>query len=136
VHRARDGRIYSLGVTGPLFVDAPRSSDQPLPLARNGGVMCLDAAEDRLFVATRDGSVRVVGFDPPLAIARLDAANGMPLAIAFDDSRDALTVVSNQGIARTWFGATVGRAQRDTASLLPAPDDERTLRLAEESGGK
>jgi WD40 repeat protein len=136
VHRARDGRIYSLGVTGPLFVDAPRAIDQPLPLARNGGVMCLDAAEDRLFVATRDGSVRVVGFDPPLAIARLDAANGMPLAIAFDDSRDALTVVSNQGIARTWFGATVGRAQRDTASLLPAPDDERTLRLAEESGGK
>jgi WD40 repeat protein len=136
VHRARDGRIYSLSVTGPLFVNAPRPSAQKLPLARNGGVMCLDAAEDRLFVATRDGSVRIVGFDPPLAIARLDAANGMPLAIAFDDERDALTVVSNQGIARTWFGATVGRAQRGTASLLPAPDDERTLRLAEESGGK
>jgi len=136
VHRARDGRIYSLSVTGPLFVNAPLPSAQKLPLARNGGVMCLDAAEDRLFVATRDGSVRIVGFDPPLAIARLDAANGMPLAIAFDDERDALTVVSNQGIARTWFGATVGRAQRDTAPLLPAPDDERTLRLAEESGGK
>jgi hypothetical protein len=132
VHRSRDGNIYALGVTGMLFVGEPGSADRAVPLARNGGVMCLDAAEERLFVAARDGSLRIAGFDPPLAIARLDGANGMPLAIAFDDERDALTVVTNQGIARTWLGAAEGRAPRETASLPPQPDKVPTLRSREE----
>ncbi len=136
VLRRADGRVHALGVTGALAVGAPGEPDRVEPLARNGGVLCLNAAEDRLFAATRDGSVRVVGFDPPLAVARLDGANGMPLAIAFDDERDALTVVTNQGIARTWLGAAGGRDPRDAASLRPLPDKIPTLRLREEPGGK
>ncbi len=126
VLRGADGRIYSIGVTGKLFVGAHGEKDRTHPLARNGGILCLDRAEERLFVATRDGAVRVVGFEPLLKIARLDGPNGMPLAVAFDDARDALTVVTNRGIARTWLGA--GGAP-GAASSPPALGERKTLRL-------
>ena len=133
VYRRTDGFIYSIGITGKFSIGGPGELDRLQPLARNGGVLCLDAAEERLFVATRDGSVRVVGFDPPLAIARFDGPNGMPLAIAFDDASDALTAVTNRGIARTWFGA-VGAPWR--ASALPPLGELRVLRLWDGGAGR
>ncbi len=136
VLRQADGRVYALGVTGSLAIGASGEPDRAEPLARNGGVLCLDAAEDRLFAATRDGSVRVVGFEPLLAIARFDCPSGMPIAIAFDDERDALTVVTNRGIARTWFGAPPARGAAGEIPLPTAPPPLTTPRWREGSGAK
>jgi outer membrane protein assembly factor BamB len=131
VFRRTDGRVYALGVTGALLVGEPRMLDRSEPLALNGGVLCLDASESRMFVATRDGSMRVVGFDPAFAIARFDSPRGNPITVAFDDEGDAVTVVTNQGIARTWRGATPTDSLRGTPAVVPRPDGLRVPRLRE-----
>jgi hypothetical protein len=84
-----------------------------------------------MFVATRDGSMRVVGFDPAFAIARFDSPRGNPITVAFDDEGDAVTVVTNQGIARTWRGATPTDSLRGTPAVVPRPDGLRVPRLRE-----
>ncbi|MCX5652853.1 MAG: serine/threonine-protein kinase [Planctomycetota bacterium] len=119
--RRTDGWIYSLGVTGELHIGEPMRPDRTEQFGLNGGVLCLDAAETRLFVATRDGSTRVAGFEPTMSIARLEGPAGSPIAIAFDDDRDALTVVTNRGIARTWLGAPRADPARATPTGV-APD--------------
>jgi hypothetical protein len=60
----------------------------------------------------------------------------MPIAIAFDDERDALTVVTNRGIARTWFGAPPARGAAGEIPLPTAPPPLTTPRWREGSGAK
>lgn len=121
--RRADGRIYMLGITG--FLNSFRDGEAPefSEMALNGGVMCTDAGETRLFVAARDGLVRAAGFDPVTPLLRLEAPPGIPLAIAFDDEADELTVVSARGIARTWLGR--GAQQR---TVPPRPSLPQSLR--------
>jgi len=112
-----------LGITG--YLNSFRDGEAPdfSAMALNGGVMCTDAAETRLFVAARDGLVRAAGFDPVTSLLRLEAPPGNPLAIAFDDEADELTVVSARGIARTWLGR--GAQQR---TVPPRPSLPQSLR--------
>ena len=111
--RQRDGVIYHLGITGSIVEDTGSSVLVPLSLARTGGVACSDAAETRMFVATRDGYVRTIAFEPLEGIMRLEAPAGRPLAIGFDDKRDELTLITARGAARSWRGGALAPPVRD-----------------------
>jgi hypothetical protein len=111
--RQRDGVIYHLGITGSIVEDTGSSVLVPLSLARTGGVACSDAAETRMFVATRDGYVRTIAFEPLEGIMRLEAPAGRPLAIGFDDERDELTLITARGAARSWRGGALAPPVRD-----------------------
>ncbi len=100
--------FYMLGVTGFIACEDGVTAPEPKPLARNGGLIAADAGFTRLFVASRDGSVRVAGLDPVDPLMRLDSPAGRPVSLAFNDARDELTVITSRGVARTWCGAGVG----------------------------
>ena len=126
--RSAVGRIYGLGITGYITISAGPDADTVEQFALNGGVLCLNRAQDNLFVATRDGAVRVAGFDPLVEIGRLDSPLGDPLAVSFDDDSDSLTVVTNRGLARTWRGSA-GQSARTAAPAVPT---KRVPRLRED----
>ncbi|MEY3021601.1 MAG: hypothetical protein RIS86_799, partial [Planctomycetota bacterium] len=123
VVRADDDTILLLGVTGPLLEATAAGAVRVAPIARNQGVIALDAGEGRLFAATRDGAMRVIATSTdasaPTTLLSLESPASRPLAIAFDPARDAVTVVSARGIVRTWSGR-----------LGPRPSDDETDGLA------
>jgi WD40 repeat protein len=134
VFRKTDGRIYGLGITGYITTSRGTEPDELGPFALNGGVICLNQAHDRLFAATRDGSMRVAGFDPLLEIGRFAAPPGNPLAISFDDETDSLTVLTNRGVARTWLGRPDPR--KDRLLTVPFAGAKRIPRLKDAAGTK
>ncbi len=121
--RADDDTILLLGVTGPLLEATAAGAVRVAPIARNQGVIALDAGEGRLFAATRDGAMRVIATSTdasePTTLLSLESPASRPLAIAFDPARDAVTVVSARGVVRTWSGR-----------LGPRPSDDETDGLA------
>ena len=73
--------------------------------------------------------MRVGGFDPIAELARLESPAGKPLAIAFDEGSDSLTVVTARGLIRTWNGCgpiDVGK--------VPVPGPARVVKVAPPSG--
>ncbi len=99
-----DGSISYLGITGSLKRETRDGIEtQSLP-ARNGGVICANSEFTRFFIAARDGSARVVDVDSAEELMRLEAPAGLPLAVAFDETLDALAVIASRGIMRVWRG--------------------------------
>lgn len=119
VHPA-DGSIYQFGITGSVMQDRGMTVTLLESLARSGGICTIDRLGERMFAATRDGAVRVAGFDPVEDLMRLDLPSGRPLAVGFDDDRDELTVVTSRGTARTWRGGGL-RATPPVASTTVVP---------------
>ncbi len=102
VLRKSDGRVYLIGVVGYMAALGDGAMHDFKEVAQNGGMLCSDKEQTRLFVATRDSSVCVTAFEPLDALLRLDAPPGDPLAIGFDDGRDELSVLTKRGLLRTW----------------------------------
>ena len=106
IWRAEDERFYFLGITGCIFTDEGHIASTK-NIAQDGGVLCTDRAQTRLFTATREAVTRVIAFDPLEEIMRLDSPAGRPVAIGFDDALDQLTVLTSSGVARSWLGRTI-----------------------------
>ncbi len=104
LYRASTGDIYTLGITGMMLRDSSEGALTFSNVARNGGVMCADDSFRRLFVSARDGATRIIDSESMEELMRLDSPAGVPLAITFDNERDSLTVITTQGILRTWNG--------------------------------
>ncbi|MEY4119243.1 MAG: Serine/threonine-protein kinase PrkC [Planctomycetota bacterium] len=117
VHPA-DGTIYQFGITGSVMEDRGMTVTMLQSLARSGGVCTMDRRGERMFAATRDGAVRVAGFDPLEDLMRLDLPSGRPLAVGFDDDRDELTVVTSRGTARTWRGGGLHLTPPATSTVI------------------
>jgi hypothetical protein len=115
-----DGSIYQFGITGSVMQDRGMTVTLLQSLARSGGICTIDRLGERMFAATRDGAVRVAGFDPVEDLMRLDLPSGRPLAVGFDDDRDELTVVTSRGTARTCRGGGL-RATPPVASTTVVP---------------
>lgn len=101
--RGTDDTLYAIGVTGSVIGERGRAQDA-VSVSRTAGVACLGDGERRLFLATSDGFLRVIGFDPVEEIVRLPAPPGIPLAVSFDDASDRVTTVTTRGLARSWSG--------------------------------
>jgi WD40 repeat protein len=104
IWRPQEQAFYMLGITGGFFRDDGRGITNLDSLSRHGGLLALNDSCSRLFAATRDGAVRVAGFDPPGELMRLESRSGRPVSLAFSDRHDELTVVTTRGFARTWCG--------------------------------
>ncbi len=117
--RPQDSAYYMLGITGYIAREDGVAVPEPRALARNGGIIAADAGFTRLFVASRDGAVRVAAFDPVDELMRLESPAGRPLSLAFDDARDELTVITSRGVARTWCGSGVELPETPKPVSLP-----------------
>jgi WD40 repeat protein len=106
IWRAEDEHFYFLGITGCIFTDEGHIASTK-NIAQDGGVLCTDRAQTRIFTATREAVTRVIAFDPLEEIMRLDSPAGRPVAIGFDDALDQLTVLTSSGVARSWLGRTI-----------------------------
>ena len=101
-----DGECIALvNITGHAAILRPDEADDGTRFARNGGLVTTDADATRLFVAGRDGSLRVASIEPLDELARLGLPAGAPIGLAFDRGRGEVTVLTNRGLLRTWRAA-------------------------------
>ena len=97
-----DGSFVAITITGAVIKYEPQGAMSGVGLARNGGLLCATPDESRLFIAGRDGSLRVATVDPLDEVMRLPLPAGVPIGISFDDARQEVSVLTNRGILRTW----------------------------------